>query len=77
MYYPYRSEEVQAALDHMPNGPYAHIDAPHLFTARYSPTGFEARDIEHKTMVDAHGVQDNLWWYDYTREECRVNRREQ
>ena len=72
--YPYRDEATQAALDHMPNGPYAQVDAPYLFTARYSLTGFEPRDIEGKAKVDAQGVQDNLHWYNLTRIENRVGR---
>jgi hypothetical protein len=72
--YPHRTDEAQAALDHMPNGPYAQIDAPHLYTARYSPTGFEKRDIEQKSQVDAQGVQDNLYWYEHTRTENRAGR---
>ncbi len=72
MMYPHRDDATQAALDHMPHGPYAHIDAPHLYTARYSPTGFEKRDIEDKALVDKQGVQDNLWWYNFTRAEDRA-----
>ena len=72
--YPYRDDATQAALDHMPNGPYAQVDAPYLFTARYSLTGFEPRDIEGKAKVDAQGVQDNYFWYNLTRVENRVGR---
>lgn len=72
MQYPFKDDATQAALDHMPSGPYAYVDAPYLFTARYSLTGFEVRDIEDKAKVDAQGIQDNTWWYNFTREENRA-----
>lgn len=72
--YPHRNDEQQAALDHMPSGPYYACDAPHLFTARYSPTGFEARDIQQKAAVDKQGVQDNYFWYNFLKSEDRINR---
>jgi hypothetical protein len=74
MNYPHRTDEQQAALDHLPAGPYYNCDAPHLFTARYSPTGFEKRDIDQKADVDKQGVQDNLYWYGFTKSEDRINR---
>ena len=72
--YPHRDDATQAALDHMPNGAYAQVDAPYLFTARYSLTGFEPRDIEGKAKVDAQGVQDNAWWHEHTRNENRAGK---
>ena len=72
--YTYRSDSVQAALEHMPSGPYSAVDRPYLFVARYSPVGFEPRDIEDKTAVDAQGLQDNQFWYNFTQEENRVGR---
>jgi hypothetical protein len=64
MNFPYRSDEQQAALDHVPHGPYAFSDKPYLSTERYSLSGFELRDIEAKKLVDAQGIQDNIWWYE-------------
>jgi hypothetical protein len=64
MKYPYRSEEQQAALDHIPHGPFVFSDKPYLFTERYSLSGFEPRDIVAKRLVDEQGIQDNIWFYE-------------
>ena len=72
--YIYRSDSVQAALEHLPSGPYAAVDQPYLLTARYSPVGFESHDIDDKQDVDAQGLQDNLYWYEHTRTENRAGR---
>ncbi len=32
------------------------------------------RDIEDKAAVDAQGLQDNAWFYNFTREENRAGR---
>ena len=62
MTYPYRTDEQQAALDHLPHGPYAFADKPYLSTERYSLSGFEPRDIKNKRMVDEQGIQENTYW---------------
>ena len=66
--YPYRTEDEQAALDHLPNSPYAFDDKPHLSTQRYSMSGYEPRDVKRKAMVDSQGTKDNLWWLNRWRE---------
>jgi hypothetical protein len=75
MQYPFRSDSVQSALEHMAYGPYAHDDAPHLRTQRYSlDSSYDTRDVNDKIAIDAQGVQDNLYWHNFTREENRVGR---
>ena len=59
MNYPYRTDAQQAALEHLPHGPYAFADTPHLMMARYSMSGFEVRDVENKRLVDIQGIADN------------------
>lgn len=63
MNYPFRSDEQQSALDHLPHGPYAFADKPYLSTMRYSLSGFEPRDIAAKQLVDSQGIEDNTYWY--------------
>lgn len=72
--YPYRSDSTQAKLDHLPSGPYAFADMPYLSTMRYAMIGFEARDVEDKAAVDAHGIQDNIWWDNENRRANRAGR---
>ena len=62
MSYPYRNDEQQAALDHLPHGPYAFSDKPYLSMERYSLSGFEPRDIVAKRKVDEQGIEDNNYW---------------
>ena len=58
MNYPYRTEDEQAALDHLPNSPYAFDDKPYLSTQRYSMSGYEPRDVQRKAMVDCQGAME-------------------
>ena len=60
--YPYRTDEVQAALEHLQHSPYAFDDMPFLNTQRYSMSGYEPHHIQSKALVDAQGTADNLWW---------------
>lgn len=63
MSYLYRTDEQQAALDHLPHGPYVFADKPYLSTMRYSLSGFEPRDIAAKQLVDEQGINDNMYWF--------------
>lgn len=74
--YPYRTDAEQATLEQLPHGPYAYNDTPHLSVNRYSMIGFEEREVDAKRAVDMQGAQDMLWWYNFTKEENRVNRRD-
>ncbi len=65
MKYPYRSDEQQAALERLPNSPYAFDDHPYLNTARYSLSGYEPYHIEAKALVDKQNTHDNYWWRFY------------
>jgi hypothetical protein len=67
--YPYRTDEEQAALEHLPSTPYATDDKPYRSTNSFSLTGYEPVDIVQKSLVDKHGVMDNEYWYNQTREE--------
>jgi hypothetical protein len=56
--YPYRTEDEQEALDHLPNSPYAFDDLPFINTQRYCLSGYEPRDVQRKAMVDCQGAKD-------------------
>lgn len=71
MNYPYRTDDEQAALEHLPNSPYAFDDQPYLNTQRYSMSGYEPRDVQRKAMVDTQSAMENLWWYDHIRETSK------
>lgn len=58
MNYPYRNEDEQQALEHLPHSPYAFDDKPYLNTQRYSMSGYEIREVERKSLVDAQGAKD-------------------
>ena len=68
MKYPYRTDDEQAALEHLPNSPYAFDDKPYLYTKRLSLSGYEKRDIERKAMVDSQGCAEDLWWFNHWKE---------
>jgi hypothetical protein len=61
--YPYRTEEEQAILEHMPASPYSTDDKPYLSTERYCIIGYEPKDVEDKRKLDEQGLLDNLYWY--------------
>ena len=64
MRYPHRTEEQQAALDHLQHSPYASDDTPFTSLNRFCLTGYEPVDVLSKAMVDVQGTQDNSWWYE-------------
>lgn len=63
MNYPYRTEEEQSILEHMPHSPYASDDHPFLATQRYSMSGYDPREVDDKSRLDTQGVYDNRYWY--------------
>jgi hypothetical protein len=69
MNYPYKTDEEQIALEHMPDSPYDTDDQPHLSIARYSLTHYDPREVEEKRILDMQGVLDNAYWYDKVRED--------
>ena len=64
MNYPYRSDEQQSALEHLPHSPYASDDTPFNAINKFCLTGYEPVDVINKAMVDVQGTQDNLWHYE-------------
>lgn len=72
MNYPYRTDEEQTALEHMPDSPYDTDDQPHLSIARYSLTHYEPREVADKRALDMQGVLDNAYWYNQTRLDSRA-----
>jgi len=71
MEYPHRTDDEQAALEHLPNSPYAFDDRPYLNTQRYSMSGYEPRDVMRKALVDAQGAMENLWWLEHNKERMK------
>jgi len=69
MNYPYRTDDEQAALNHLAHSPFAFDDKPYLTTQRYSMSGYEPRDVQRKALVDAQGAAENLWWLNHWRNQ--------
>lgn len=65
--YPYRDEATENSFQKLNSSPYAFDDKPYLNTMRYSMSGYEPHHLEAKARVDAQGIQDNLYWYQRSR----------
>lgn len=70
MNYPHRSDAETEALAKLPGTPYETDDKPFVSTSRYCLSShYEPYFVDFKDAVDNQGKQDNLYWFNQTRQQ--------